>query len=175
MRSRPGTRAGAVDVWILLILAIGVGIAALGVYAWNTRLVVNGLEESGIDSAIQDLQLVHKTSEKIREISRNASSVPDNQDAAMLLTFFEQQAREAGIDSTKIKGMQPLPTGQPRDGYREVSFKLQMQEITRDQLGKFLFRVEDQKPFIKSKNIDLKLDEFHNVTEVFVTLAYYVR
>ena len=129
----------------------------------------------GIDTAIQDLQLVHKISEKIREVSRNSSSGPDNQDSAMLLTYFEQQALASGITRDKIKGMQPLPMGQPRDGYREVSFKLQIQEITRDQLGKFLFRVEDEKPFIKSKNIDLKLDEFHNVAEVFVTLAYYVR
>lgn len=168
--------AGAVDVWVLMILLLTAGIAALGLYTWKLYQEVDELEKGGIAQTIQDLKLVQKLETQILNLHRNAAPFrTTDEDTAMLLTFFDEQAKAAGIEGAKIKGRQALPKMPPKNGYTEVSFKLQFQTITREQFAKFLFNVEDQKPFIKSKTIDMKLDEYHNIVEVFVTMAYYIR
>lgn len=175
VRNGEGAR-GAADLWILMILLLLAGITALGLYTWKLYQEVEELEQGGIAQTIQDLKLVRKLEAQILSLHRNAAPfLAKPEETAMLLTYFDKEARAAGIDGTKIKGMQPLPQLPPKNGYAEVAFKLQFQAITREQLAKFLFNVEDQRPFIKSKSIDLKLDEYHNVVEVFVTFAYYVR
>lgn len=169
------TIRGAVDIWVLAIVVLLGAIVALGLWTWGLYQGVRELESAGMEQSIKDLKLVQKMAVQIAALHQNARTLARDEDTSSLLTFFDQQARAAGVDGTKIKGMQPLPKLPPRNGYTEVGFKIHFQQVSRDQLARFLFNIEDQKPFVKSKAIDMKLDEYHNVVEAFVTLCYYVR
>ncbi len=169
-------RGGIVDLWVLLIAGMVAAIFALGVFTWGKYQALKELEETGITGAIEDLKIVAKMSPRIAGLAESARVFDAQGHAAdSLLSFFSEQFGVAGIKRDSVKGVQALPKPQPRDGYVELGFKLHLQGITRDQLTKFLYQVEDSKPFIKSKIISMSLDEYHNIVETFVTLVYYER
>jgi hypothetical protein len=176
----PGTRrsghAGEVDVWLLLILAMLGGLAALAWFTWEKVQAVHDLEKTGIEKAVKDRKMVIKSAGRIASLADSAKVFAGSEaDTSNLISFFEEQQKAAGIKRESMKGCQALQRPPPKDGYVEVGFKLSLEKLTRRELATFLFHVEDKKPFVKSKVIDLGLDEAHNIKSAAVTLVYYER
>ena len=119
-------RRGGADVWLLLIILMAAGIAALGWFAWNKHAALKGLEQTGIDTEIGDLKDANKKKAVLLRLHRNAPVFAGNDQA--LNSFLTEQAAAAGVVIQRIVPIMP-----PRKvgDYQEFATKLTIQNTTR--------------------------------------------
>ncbi|MBI3271397.1 MAG: hypothetical protein HYZ53_20570 [Planctomycetes bacterium] len=164
-------RRGAVDGWLLAIVAMLLGVAALGVWIWLQRAELERLRTADLKRGEKEAQELMRVKKQIAAIRRNSPVSQGGADAKVtVLTLLDREAQKFGF---KPQNIAPLTPGPPRQGFTEHGYKVQLKDATREGIAKYVFNIENQDPFLKAKDIELTMDEFHKVKEASLTFVLY--
>ncbi|MEK7470097.1 MAG: hypothetical protein AAB074_22235 [Planctomycetota bacterium] len=163
-------RAGAVDFMLLACFLLVVSGAGAGGYAWVLQQEAASLERQ-LGQAEKDLKLVVALRDDIRDIKLGGGSLA-GAELSTIQTFFHETAKDHRFTITRIAPSNSIW----KSLWTDQSYRLEIKNVTRQQLGNFIADVELKKPFLKSKEIrDVKFDESHAIQNVAVIFSHYQR
>lgn len=161
---------GAADIVAIMVVVLALGACAAGAYAWMLNDEAATLERK-LKQAENDLKKAINVRDDLRDIKASGQSVSDA-DMNTIQTFFHETAKEHKFQIVRITPAK----GRYRDAWEETSYRLEMKNVSRQQLGGFVADVQVKKPFLKSKEIrDVKFDENHFITSATVVFSVYSR
>lgn len=161
---------GAADVMVLLCLLLAAGCAGAGGWAYMLHQETTSLENQ-LKQATTDLPKVVGLRDDLRDIKASGGSLAGSE-VDTIQTFFHETAKEHRFTISRIAPS----TGVYKSTWNEQAYRLEIRNVTRQQLGNFIADVELKKPFLKSKEIrDVKFDENHAIQSVAVIFSHYTR
>jgi uncharacterized protein HemX len=170
LRRAVARRNGAVDVMLLACVVLVLSGAGAGVYAYMLQQEAASLERQLAQSE-KDLKTVVGLRDDLRDIKQSGGSLAESEKDT-IQTFFHETAKEHRFTITRIAPQ----TTVYRSTWNEQSYRLEIKNVTRQQLGNFIADVELKKPFLKSKEIrDVKFDDSHAIQNVAVIFSHYQR
>lgn len=150
-----------------LLVVTGAGV---GGYAWMLQQEAGTLERQ-LGQAEKDLKTVVALRDDIRDIKLSGGSI-SGAETDTIQTFFHETAKDHRFTITRIAPQNTIY----KSTWTEQSYRLEIRNVTRQQLGNFIADVELKKPFLKSKEIrDVKFDESHAIQTVAVVFSHYQR
>ena len=161
---------GAVDLAALMCVVLTLSGFGAGIYAWILQ-GEGALLERQLAQSEKDLKTVVALRDDLRDINASGGAVKENEEG-MIQTFFAKTAEEHKFTISKFS---PAST-RYKETWTEQSYKLDIKNVSRQQLGNFIADVELKKPCLKSKEIrDVKFDESHAIQNVAVIFSHYQR
>ncbi|MCC6741254.1 MAG: hypothetical protein IT452_19590 [Planctomycetia bacterium] len=164
-------RRGAVDILLPVCFLLVLTGAGAGVWAWMLQQEA-GTVERQLGQAEKDLKAVVGLRDDLRDIRNSGGAASGSSEIDTIQTFFHDTAKEHRFTITRIAPSNTIY----RSTWTEQSYRLEIKNVTRQQLGNFIADVELKKPFLKSKEIrDVKFDEQHSIQTVAVVFSHYQR
>lgn len=160
---------GAADMMSIVLVALVLGGAGTGGYAYMLYDESATLERK-LKQAENDLKKAINVRDDLRDIKASGQSV-SQADTDTIQTFFHEKAKEHKFQINRITA----PKGRYKE-WEEQSYRLEIKNVSRQQLGNFVADVQLNKPFLKSKEIrEVKLDDNHFITTAVVVFSHYQR
>lgn len=161
---------GAVDVMTLICFLLVATGAGAGGYAWMLHQDA-GTAERKLKQDDGELRTVVGLRDDLRDIKAGGGSLSGS-DTELIQTFFMDTAKEHRFTISRIAPSSTVYRGT----WNETAYRLEIKNVTRQQLGNFIADVELKKPFLKSKEIrDVKFDESHTIQSCAVIFSHYTR
>jgi len=161
---------GAVDIFGILIVLLGIGAAAAGYFAWS-YWSESALLEKRLKQAEADFARSIKVRDDLIRMKASGQNVSADE-TNTIQTYFHETAQAHKFTINKIN------PGKSRykDTWDEQSYRIEIKNISRQQLGNFVADVELNKPFLKSKEIrDVRFDDNHYIQSATVVFSHYTR
>jgi len=160
----------------LMFLLAAAAIAALGgVVGWYYRQ--RGEAETDFQRAKEDLARLKELGKKIASIKQRIGpgkkvvSPPDRPED--LVSFFTQKANAAGMPKVSLR---PPDREIPWAGWREFPYAIetgrQENMVQRSSLVAFLEGVEKERPYLKTKSLNIKFGE-QNTVSATATISFF--
>jgi hypothetical protein len=144
--------------------------AGAGAYAYMLQQEAASLERQ-LTQAEKELKTVVGYRDDLRDIKLSGGSLAGSE-TDTIQTFFHETAKEHRFTITRIAPSSTIY----KSTWTDQSYRLEIRNVTRQQLGNFIADVELKKPFLKSKEIrDVKFDEGHAIQNVAVIFSHYQR
>ncbi|MCE9584633.1 MAG: hypothetical protein K8T20_19250 [Planctomycetes bacterium] len=164
------TQRGSVDIMALLCVVLVLAGAGAGGYAYVLTQESATLTRQ-LGQAEKDLPTVVKLRDDIRDIKAGGGALNTNE-TDTIQTFFHETAKDHKFTISKIAPSSSVWKGL----WNEQSYRLEIKNVSRQQLGNFIADVELKKPFLKSKEIrEVKFDDSHSIQSVAVIFSHYQR
>jgi len=163
-------RRGAADLMLILLVVLFLGAAGSGGYAWMLWDEARRLEDQ-LKQKENDFKKAINTRDDLRDINASGMGAASGE-IGTIQTFFHETAKEYKFTISKITPS----TGRYKEQWTEQAYRLEVKNLSRQQLGNFIADVEVKKPFLKSKEIrDVKLDENHFIQSATIVFSHYQR
>jgi hypothetical protein len=163
-------RRGAADLMAIVLVVLFLGAAGSGVFAYLQHEEAARLSRT-LDQAGNDYKQCIKLRDELRDIKLTGGNVGESE-TDTIQTFFHETSKEHKFTINKIT---PSKT-RYRETWDEQSYRLEIKNVSRQQLGNFVADVELKKPFLKSKEIrDIRFDENHFIQSAVVVFSHYTR
>lgn len=161
---------GAVDIMLPICFLLVVSGACAGGYAYMLQQEAASMQRQLVQ-AEKDLKTVVNLRDDLRDIKASGGST-SGAETDTIQTFFHDTAKDHRFTITRIAPSNTIY----RATWNEQAYRLEIKNVTRQQLGNFIADVELKKPFLKSKEIrDVKFDEGHAIQSVAVIFSHYQR
>ncbi len=148
--SKPKDRS---NTWLLIGLAAAVGAGAWAAVGYSAAEDLR----ARIKSQRSRLDQADKVRLKVIEMRRRGAPPPVRPGAAAgdPVAFLTQTARAAGIVGTQLKGITPIATTS-REGVVEKGFTINLADIDRKSLIRYLVQVETLRPSYRTRELRIR-------------------
>lgn len=144
---------------VIIIASIALVFCIVDIFLYKT---VNTLQNERLRRAKSDYNEILRIENKIKGLESKIPpgaliDRPERPDD--LVGFLENKAKQSGFSKEMIQSITPISGGARKIGpWREYSFSINFkstpsEKIRRDNLVRFLFNIERERPFLKTKDI----------------------
>lgn len=159
-------------VWIALVALAALGAAG---FAWSQYKLARDLRETRIPQAKKDCEAMLAIQEDIRKLRSFEGGVIGEKDKETdtLIGYLQTELVSGGISESDVKSISKVPEVR-RDAFMEKALKVDVSATDCKTLAKVLYKIEHDRPFIKTKDLIIrKLGPEGECENVSITFAWY--
>lgn len=159
-------------VWIALVAFAALGAAG---FAWSQFKSARDVREARIPQAKKDCEAMLAIQQDIGKtrLREGAPVGPDDMKTDTLIGYLQTELVSGGISEGDVKSISKVPEVR-RDAFIEKALKVDVNATDCKTLAKVLYKIEHDRPFIKTKDLIIrKLGSEGECENVSVTFAWY--
>jgi hypothetical protein len=164
---------GSRGIWIALLAGMAAVALALLVWCLREAQANSKILKTSIPRAVKDLDAMRRARNGVVAIraQRPREGADPKSAEASLIAFLEDIKKSMNL-ANKLGPPNQQPPARV-DQLLEYGIKVDAVDLPRETFAKYMLEVENGRPFLKTKDINITFNDTNDIKKAFVVFAYY--